>query len=120
MTLRKGMHYEERAQRYLQQRGLRLIEKNFRSRFGEIDLIMADGENLCFIEVKYRKSLSHGGAAMTIPQSKQRKLIRTALFYLCRHRRHSQRPARFDALLIQRNRDGNDDIEWIRNAFYAE
>ena len=81
---------------------------------------MADGDALCFIEVKYRKSLSHGGAAMTIPPSKQRKLIKTALFYLGRHRRHGQRPARFDALLIQRDSDGNDAFEWIRNAFYAE
>ena len=118
--IRKGMHYEDRAQRYLQGRGLALLEKNFRSRCGEIDLIMADGEAVCFIEVKYRKSLSHGGAAATIPPSKQRKLIKTALFYLARHRRYSQRPARFDALLIQRLADGSDAIEWIRNAFYAE
>lgn len=120
MTIRKGLHYEDLAQRYLQRRGLRLIEKNFRSRFGEIDLIMADGDAVCFIEVKYRQSLSHGGAAMTIPPAKQRKLIKTALFYLGRHRRYGPRPARFDALLIQRQRDGNDEIEWIRNAFYAE
>ena len=120
MTRGKGLHYEDRARRYLQRRGLRLIEKNFHSRFGEIDLIMADGDALCFIEVKYRESLSHGGAAMTIPPSKQRKLIKTALFYLCRHRRFGQRPARFDALLIQRADDGNDEIEWIKNAFYAE
>ena len=120
MTLRKGMHYEDRAQRYLQQRGLRLVEKNFRSRFGEIDLIMTDADALCFIEVKYRQSLSHVGAAMTIPPSKRRKMIKTAHFYLCRHRRHGQRPARFDALLIQRDRNGDDEFEWIKNAFYAE
>ncbi len=120
MAIGKGLHYEERARRFLQRQGLRLLEKNFRSRFGEIDLIMADGDTLCFVEVKYRESLGYGGAAATIPPSKRQKLIKTALFYLAGHRRRGQQPMRFDALLIQRGSDGNDEIEWIRNAFYAE
>jgi len=120
VAIRKGLHYEDRARRFLQDRGLRLIEKNFRSRFGEIDLIMSEGDTLCFVEVKYRESLDYGGAASTIPPSKRRKLIKTALFYLTRHRQYGQRPARFDALLIQRLADGSDEIEWIKNAFYAE
>ena len=120
MATGKGLHYEDRARRFLQGRGLRLIEKNFRSRFGEIDLIMSDGDTLCFVEVKYRESLNYGGAATTIPHSKRQKLIKTARFYLARHRQYGQRPARFDALLIQRGRDGKDEFEWIKNAFYAE
>ena len=105
MALRKGLRFEDRARRYLQSRGLGLLEKNFRSRFGEIDLIMTEGDTLCFIEVKYRRSTGYGGAATSIPRSKRRKLIKTALFYLACNRQLGQRPARFD---------------WIKNAFYAE
>ena len=82
MALRKGLRFEDRARRYLQGRGLHLLEQNFRSRFGEIDLIMQDGPTLCFIEVKYRHSTGYGGAATSIPRSKRRKLTKTALFYL--------------------------------------
>ena len=120
MGLRKGMRFEDRARGYLTRRGLRLLESNFRSRFGEIDLIMHDGETICFVEVKYRRSADYGGAASTITRSKQRKLVKTALFYLARHRRYAQRPLRFDALLIQSQPDGSENFEWIKNAFYAE
>ena len=120
MALRKGLRFEDRARSYLTRQGLGLLETNFRSRFGEIDLIMQEGETICFVEVKYRESSDYGGAASTITRSKQRKLVKTALFYLTRHRRYAQRPLRFDALLIQRQADGSERIEWIKNAFYAE
>ncbi len=120
MALGKGLQYEERARRYLQRQGLRLLQKNYRSRFGEIDLIMTDADAVCFIEVKFRQSADYGGAATAIPQWKRRKLIRTAMVYLAHNQKLGRRPARFDALLIQRDRNGSDHIEWIRNAFYAE
>ena len=119
-TSRKGLRYEDRARLYLQQRGLRLIKQNFCSRFGEIDLLMLERGVICFIEVKFRASLSCGGAAYSIPLSKRRKIVKTALFYLARHKQHANRDMRFDAFLIQRQPDGRDRIEWIRNAFYAE
>jgi putative endonuclease len=117
---RKGLRYEDQARAYLQARGLRLLQQNFYSRGGEIDLIMRDGDTICFIEVKFRRSLAFGGAASSIPVSKQRKIINTELFYIAGRKQLARQPLRFDALLIQRRPDGSDSIDWIRNAFYAE
>ena len=117
---RNGLRYEDQARAYLQARGLRLLQQNFYSRGGEIDLIMRDGDTICFIEVKFRRSLAFGGAASSIPVSKQRKIINTALFYIAGRKQLARQPLRFDALLIQRRPDGSDSIDWIRNAFYAE
>ena len=101
INLRKGLRFEDRARDYLLERGLRLIQSNYRCRFGEIDLIMRDRDTVCFIEVKFRKSLAFGGAAVSIPRSKQRKIARTALFYLAANKRLAHQALRFDALLIQ-------------------
>ncbi len=117
---RKGLRYEDQARVYLQARGLRLLQQNFFNRSGEIDLIMRDRDTICFIEVKFRKSMAYGGAAGSIPISKQRKIVNTALFYIAGHRQLARQPLRFDALLIQRQPDGSDRIDWIQNAFYAE
>ena len=118
--LRKGLRFEDQASTYLQARGLRLLQSNYHCRFGEIDLVMRDGKTLCFIEVKFRKSLHFGGAAAALSGPKQRKIIKTALFYISAHKHLANQPMRFDALLIQRQDDGNNQIEWIQNAFYAE
>ena len=120
INVRKGLRYEDRAREFLQQRGLELLQSNFRCRLGEIDLIMRDGNTVCFIEVKFRGSTDFGGAAASITPSKQRKIIKTALFYLSRHERLARQALRFDALLIQRHNDNRLDFNWIENAFYAE
>ncbi len=120
INLRKGLRFEDRARNYLLERGLQLIQSNYHCRFGEIDLIMLDRDSVCFIEVKFRRSLAFGGAAASIPHSKQRKIVRTALFYLAAHKRLARHALRFDALLIQQQATGNNDFNWIKNAFYAE
>jgi len=114
-NLRKGLRFEDQARDYLQAHGLLLLH-----RFGEIDLVMRDGDTLCFIEVKFRKSLLFGGAAASIPRLKQRKIVKTALFYISAHKHLANQAMRFDALLIQRQADGANQINWIQNAFYAE
>ena len=117
---RKGLRFEDRARSYLEHLGLSTLAQNFHSRRGEIDLIMRDGERICFIEVKYRKSGAYGGAANAIPAAKRRRIVETALYYLATHTDARQLAPRFDALLIQQNPDGQEDINWIKNAFYAE
>ena len=119
-NLRNGLRFEDQARGYLQTRGLLLLQSNYRCRFGEIDLVMRDGDTLCFIEVKFRKSLYFGGAAAAIPGPKQRKIIKTALFYISAHKHIANQAMRFDALLIQSQADGSNQIDWIQNAFYAE
>ncbi len=120
MHLRKGLRFEDRARKYLEDRGLRPLRQNYACRFGEIDLVMRDRETVCFIEVKFRKSMAFGGAAYSIPPSKQHRIIKTALFFLADNKDLAREALRFDALLIQRQVDGNDDFDWIQNAFYAE
>ena len=122
INLRKGLRFEDRARDYLLERGLLLIQSNYRCRFGEIDLIMRDRDTVCFIEVKFRKSFAFGGAAVSISRSKQRKIIKTALFFLAAHKRLAHHALRFEARtgLIQQQPKSTSDFNWIKNAFYAE
>lgn len=118
---RKGLHYENQAKNYLVEHGLALLQQNYHCRFGEIDLIMLQQEVLCFIEVKYRNSMAYGGAASSISTQKQKKIVKTALFFIIENEKFKQRSIRFDALLIQQQADNKSaDIDWIQNAFYAE
>lgn len=107
-----GQDGEDQALVYLKKQGLMLVERNFRCKAGEIDLIMQHGETLVFVEVRKRADTRHGGAAASITPAKQRKLIRAAQFYLLRYR---MPPAcRFDVVAI----DG-EEVNWIRNAITA-
>lgn len=110
----KGRAAESLACHYLRQQGLELIDQNFHSRHGEVDLIMQHRDSLVFVEVRYRKNLDFGGALASITPQKQQKLRKTALYYMQLKGREFN--ARFDVVAI----DGNDEnlqIEWIQNAF---
>lgn len=120
INIRKGLRYEDRARAYLEKQGLRLLQSNFRCRFGEIDLIMRDGDTTCFIEVRFRGTTDFGGASASITIAKQRKIVRAARYYLSAHGELMRQALRFDALLIQQMADRRVDINWIKNAFYAE
>ena len=110
----RGKDAEERAARYLEGQGLHIIERNYRSRYGEIDLIARDGVTLVFVEVRARSTNTFGGAAASITAAKRRKITRTALHYLASA--GSTPRCRFDVVLLA----GNDGpVEWIRNAFSA-
>jgi putative endonuclease len=110
--LKQGNAAEQLAATFLQQKGLTLLEKNFRCKHGEIDLIMRDGKTLVFVEVRLRSNPNFGSAATSIDQSKQGKLTRTAEYYL---QIHGDSACRFDAVLMQ-SIDINA-VEWIKNAF---
>ena len=107
----EGGAHESQAADYLCSRGLKLIESNYHSRMGEIDLIMLDGQSLVFVEVRYRKSARFGGAASSITPAKQRKIALTALHYL-QSRKKTNEVCRFDAVTISPS-----GLEWIRDAF---
>ena len=106
-----GQDAELRACEYLELQGLRLMQKNYYSRFGEIDLIMQDKNDagaIVFIEVKERKSgISH--AIESITPSKQRKMVKTAQFFLLKLGHDVN--CRFDAVVL----DGIGNIEWLKN-----
>ena len=96
-------------------KGLRPVTRNFRSRGGEIDLIMLHGNCLAFVEVRYRRSVRLSSPAATIDRLKQRKIVRTAAQYLASSRRFARHATRFDVVSITGS-DG-DNIEWIQDAF---
>ncbi len=107
-----GRHAEDHAALFLQRQGLKIIARNYRCRFGEIDLIARDGITLVFVEVRMRASDQFGGAAASITAGKRRKLLRTARHYLAGATRT---PAcRFDALLVN---GADHSVEWLKNAF---
>ncbi|EGV49895.1 YraN family protein [Candidatus Endoriftia persephone] len=110
----RGEQAERLACRHLQAEGLRLLERNYRTKQGEIDLVMQDGNSLVFVEVRYRKSDNFGSAAESITAAKRAKLIAAANHYLLRQ---TDRPSRFDVVAI--SGDQPPGVEWIRNAFDA-
>jgi putative endonuclease len=110
-----GAQAERWAAQYLQRQGLKLVEQNYRSRYGEIDLIMQDGATLVFVEVRLRRNADFGGAAASIDARKQQRIIRTAQQYLAA-RTHTP-PCRFDAVLMD-DAQGKQ-LQWLRNAFDA-
>jgi putative endonuclease len=111
-TTARGREAEDRAARYLESCGQRVVERNFRVRGGEIDLIVRDGRTLVFVEVRQRGSSDFGGAAASITAGKQRRIILAARHYLLGKR---ECDCRFDCVLI----DG-EQLQWIRNAFSAD
>ena len=110
--IHRGRHAENLAALFLQQQGLKLIARNYRCRFGEIDLIAREGKILVFVEVRMRASDRFGGAAASITAGKRRKLLRTARHYLAGA---AHTPAcRFDALLVN---GADNSVQWLQNAF---
>ncbi len=105
-----GDDAERDAERYLIGQGLNIVERNYRTRFGEIDLIMRDAETLVFIEVRLRKNNDFGGAAASIGAHKQRRIVAAAQQYIAALRHPP--PCRFDAVLIM-----GANIEWLKDAF---
>ncbi|MBI1422741.1 MAG: YraN family protein [Gammaproteobacteria bacterium] len=118
-TQKIGKHAEDLAYQYLHKQGLRLLERNFNTRFGEIDLVMRDNDTTVFVEVRYRHQPEIVDPLSSIDSRKQLKLIRTARYYLQQHRNHAFAPARFDVIAIT-DQGEQPQIQWIKNAFEAQ
>lgn len=116
-TRQRGIAAEENACRHLQGHGLQLIERNYRSPHGEIDLIMREGRTTVFVEVRLRNNPAFGSGADSVTARKQAKITATALHYLQQHTQLNRHPARFDVVSI--NDREQTAIEWIKNAFQA-
>ena len=104
----QGRLGEDRALAHLQAHGQTLVTRNFRCKGGEIDLIMRERGGLVFVEVRQRANTSHGGAAASITETKQRRLLIAAQVYLLRLR--TLPPCRFDVIAI----DGSE-LCWLKD-----
>ena len=107
-----GAEYENIAAEYLEKAGYQLIERNFRCRIGEIDLIAKEGSYLVFIEVKYRKNIRKGTPLEAVHTRKQHMIVQTARYYLLLHPKFGHVPCRFDVVGIQ-----GEEITLIKDAF---
>ncbi len=107
----RGEKSEQLACEYLLTQGLKLIEKNFHCRYGELDLIMQQATTLVIVEVRYRKSNKFGHALETIGKQKQSRIINSTQYYLSQHKINSR--VRFDVIAMS----GDKELNWIQNAF---
>lgn len=110
--MKTGAAAERLAAAFLARKGLRLVEANYRCRFGEIDLVLRDGDTIVFAEVRLRSSDRFGGAAYSVDRRKQARLIAAARRWLAGKK---DVPCRFDVVLMDRLDASR--IEWIRDAF---
>ena len=108
-----GTQYEERAAEYLIAQNYQILERNYRIRSGEIDIIARDGTVMVFIEVKYRKNDESGNPLEAVDIRKQRKIIKVARYYLYQ-KKYGNVPCRFDVIGIC-----GSHIEHIKDAFWA-
>ncbi|MCX7552653.1 YraN family protein [Marinicella sp. S1101] len=111
-----GQQAETFAAQYLQRQGLKLLDQNYNTKLGEIDLIMRDGQCLVFIEVKFRARSDWAHAAETVTLSKQQKIIRTAQLYLQNKQLSDRVYCRFDVVAID-NEINEENLNWLKNAF---
>lgn len=95
---------------------MQLVERNYRKRFGELDIVMLDTRSLVFVEVRYRADTRWGDGLASVTRAKQRKLILAAGSYLKTHPELARRPARFDVVSIQ-GRPEQAEVRWVKNAF---
>ncbi len=112
MNKKIGETAETLAADFLRKQGLQLLERNWRCRFGEIDLVCRDGDSIVIVEVRLRSNIRFGSAAASIDRRKQARLIAAASLYLARK---PSTPCRFDVVLMADEQ--GKDLEWIRNAF---
>ena len=113
-----GRRGEDAAARHLEDHGLQLLERNYRCRGGEIDLVMLEGTTLVLVEVRLRSSSGFGGAAASVGPRKQRRFILAARHLMMTRPAYRRLQSRFDVVALQAGaRPGEMQVDWIRDAF---
>ena len=111
-----GPQGENIAVSFLEKQGYIVLVRNYRQRFGEIDIVAEDGDVLVFIEVKTRKNDRYGSPFEAVDIRKQKKLSMMAQYYISRNKMED-RAARFDVVSVLLNQGSHPEIELIRDAF---
>lgn len=113
---RRGQAAETLVLRAARRRGWRCLARNYASRRGEIDLILADRDSLVIVEVRYRARPDHGEAAHTVTANKQKRIIAATRAYLAAHPKHAESLIRFDVVGV----DPDGRLNWVEDAFQAQ
>jgi putative endonuclease len=111
----RGKDAENRAWDYLRQQGLRLLARNFRTRRGELDLVLLDGEAVVVAEVRHRAHAAYGGALASVTARKRERIVHATRLLLAQRPALANRPVRFDVIAIE----PTGKLHWIRGAFDA-
>ena len=111
-----GAAAEDAARAVLESEGLRTLARNVNYRFGELDLVMRDGEAVVFVEVRYRHDDRYGGGAGSVDFRKRRRIVLAARAWLARQRGLDEASCRFDVVTVQ-GADDAMECDWIRAAF---
>ena len=115
-TRAAGARWETRAAEELSRAGLTLVARNWHCRYGELDLIMREGQVLVFVEVRYRDAGVHGDGMDSIGPAKRQKLVRSAQLFLAAHPAYADLTCRFDVIAYAADADPGD---WRPGAFDA-
>jgi putative endonuclease len=110
----EGIQGEEQATKTLKRKGYRIIEKNYRSPFGELDIIAEEGGYLVFVEVKKRNTSTFGDSFESVNAVKKKRIVKTAMFYMKTHKCFD-RKVRFDVVGIDR-----ENVKIVKHAFILE
>ena len=114
----RGRRSERRAERYLKRRGLATVTRNYARTTGEVDIVMLDGDDLVFVEVRYRGPGAWTSGVESVDRAKQRRIVRTCDLFRRDHPEHRFRAVRFDVVAATKGNLGLE-LEWTRNAFDA-
>lgn len=117
LAAEQGRNAEDLALKYLLQHGLTLIERNFRCRLGEIDLVMAAAGLLVIAEVRYRSPGRFGSGFDSVGHHKKKRLVRAAAMFLARNPCYADHCMRFDVIAVERTPGGECKLQWTRDAF---
>ena len=110
-SIQKGQQYEDLALDYLRKQGLELIARNYKCKWGELDLLMLEQDTLVIVEVRYRKNARYGSAVESVTANKQARIVAATKHYIMSNK--INQPMRFDVLAIT----GDIQPDWIKNAF---
>lgn len=111
-----GNVFEQAALAQLQGAGLKLLARNFGTRFGEVDLVMRDAGVVVFVEVRYRRHRAFGGSAASVGADKRERIALAAQAFLQAHPKLASLPCRFDVIAFDGEPD-SAECEWLRGAF---
>lgn len=115
--LRRGEQAEAWAERHLVAHGLRLLARNWRCRYGELDLVMLEGDTVVFAEVRYRYHARWGGALGSIDSRKQARVVTAAAHFLQEAPQWAEHPCRFDIVAIEGSGPQAPGLTWLKDAF---
>ena len=114
-----GAAAEEIATAYLAAHGAEILERNYRRRLGELDVIAREGDTLLIIEVRTRSTSAYGGAAASVDGRKRRRIVRAAQQLLQQRGELARLAVRFDVVVVSNVGTAEQTVDWIRHAFDA-